>query len=129
VSSGTARLCPVYPSSTTDAQWRLLEPLLPPAGNTGGKGGRNEKYSRRLVLDAIFYLVSDGIAWRALPWEFLADGVQHLPPLGGNGRVATGSRCAARPSAGTGWPQTHPVGFQNTAAAADLRFMPRVDIR
>src|ERR1700736_813830 len=69
-SPGTVGLCRGYPSSTTDAQWRLLEPLLPPAGNTGGSGGRNEKHPRRLVLDAIFYLVSGGIAWRALPREF-----------------------------------------------------------
>jgi transposase len=69
-SARTLRPCPAYPSSTTDAQWRLLEPLLPPAGNTGGMGGRNEKHPRRLVLDAIFYLVRGGIAWRALPQEF-----------------------------------------------------------
>jgi transposase len=54
----------------TDAQWALLEPLLPPAGNTGGKGGRPEKWDRRLVLDAIFYLVRGGISWRQLPADF-----------------------------------------------------------
>jgi transposase len=41
----------------TDAQWVILEPLLPPPGNTTSKGGRPEKHPRRLVLDAIFYLV------------------------------------------------------------------------
>jgi len=69
-SRAATRLCPAYPSSTTDAQWSLLEPLLPPPGNTGGKGGRDEKHPRRLVLDAIFYVVCGGIAWRALPREF-----------------------------------------------------------
>jgi transposase len=54
----------------TDAQWNLLEPLLPPPGNTGGRGGRPEKHDRRRVLDAIFYLVRGGIAWAALPTEF-----------------------------------------------------------
>jgi transposase len=54
----------------TDAQWALLEPLLPPPGNTGGRGGRPEKHPRRRVLDAIFYLVRSGIAWAALPAEF-----------------------------------------------------------
>ena len=39
-SSTAARLCPVYSCSTSDAQWALLEPLVPPPGNTGGKGGR-----------------------------------------------------------------------------------------
>jgi transposase len=48
----------------------ILEPLLPPAGNTRGKGGRSEKHSRRLVVDAIFYLVRGGIAWAQLPHDF-----------------------------------------------------------
>jgi transposase len=61
----------VYPSSSlTDAQWSLPEPLLPPPGNTGGRGGRPEKHCRRIVLDAIFYVVRGGIAWRQLPAEF-----------------------------------------------------------
>jgi transposase len=63
--------CPVYPSSSiTDAQWAVLEPLLPPPGNAGGRGGRPEKHPRRRVLDAIFYLVRGGIAWAALPHDF-----------------------------------------------------------
>src|SRR3954454_11170888 len=80
--------CGFYPSSSmTDAQWALLEPLLPPPGNAGGRGGRSEKHprprgldgvflpvrgrsGRRGVLDAIFYLVRGGIAWAALPAEF-----------------------------------------------------------
>src|SRR5436305_9313835 len=63
--------CGFYPSSSmTDAQWAVLEPLLPPPGNTGGRGGRPEKHPRRRVLDAIFYLVRGGIAWAALPAEF-----------------------------------------------------------
>jgi transposase len=63
--------CTVYPSSSvTDAQWALLEPLLPPPGNTEGRGGRPEKYCRRMILDAIFYVVRGGIAWRQLPSEF-----------------------------------------------------------
>ncbi|MFD7045889.1 transposase [Rhodococcus jostii] len=62
----------MYPSSSaTDAQWAILEPLLPPPGNTTGSGGRPEKHCRRLVLDAIFYVVRGGIVWRLLPAEFL----------------------------------------------------------
>jgi transposase len=57
-------------SSITDAQWRVLEPLLPSPGNSTGKGGRNEKHDRRRILDAIFYLNRGGIAWRQLPREF-----------------------------------------------------------
>ena len=54
--------CSGYPSSSiTEAQWAVLEPLLPPPGNIQGRGGRPEKHPRRLVLDAIFYLVRGGI--------------------------------------------------------------------
>ena len=63
--------CGFYPaSSLTDARWAIIEPLLPAPGNTAGRGGRPEKHSRRLVLDAIFYLVRGGIAWRARPADF-----------------------------------------------------------
>jgi hypothetical protein len=50
-----------YPGSTmTDGQWALLAPLLPAAGSTGGRRGRPEKWDRRLVLDAIFYVARRG---------------------------------------------------------------------
>src|SRR3712207_280332 len=63
--------CGFYPSSSmTDAQGPLTEPLLPPPGNTGGRGGRPEKHDRRRMLDAIFYVVRGGIAWAALQAEF-----------------------------------------------------------
>ena len=42
----------------------------PTAGQYRGRGGRPEKHPRRLVLDAIFYLVRGGIAWAALPRDF-----------------------------------------------------------
>jgi transposase len=50
----------------TDAQWVLIEPLLPPAKT----GGRPEKHPRRDVVDAILYVVRAGCAWRALPADF-----------------------------------------------------------
>ena len=63
--------CPFYPSSSmTAAQWAIIQPLLPPPGNTTGKGGRPEKHPRRIVLDAIFYLARGGIAWRQMPADF-----------------------------------------------------------
>jgi transposase len=63
--------CPLYPSSSiTDAQWAVLEPFLPPPGNTMGNGGRPEKHPRRIILDAIFYVARGGIAWRQMPNDF-----------------------------------------------------------
>jgi transposase len=54
----------------TDTEWTILERLLPPPGSSNGKGGRPEKHPRRLVLDAIFYVVRGGIAWRQMPGDF-----------------------------------------------------------
>ncbi|MFD0277817.1 IS5 family transposase [Kitasatospora sp. NPDC127111] len=58
-----------YPSDLTDEQWALVEPLLPPA-RVGPKGGRREKYPRRRIVDASFYVVRTGCAWRQLPKDF-----------------------------------------------------------
>ena len=55
-----------YPSDLTDAQWQLLEPLLPAAK----PGGRPRKTDLRAVLDALFYLNREGCSWRALPHDF-----------------------------------------------------------
>lgn len=55
-----------YPSDTSDAQWALIEPLLPAPES----GGRPEKHPRRDVVDAILYVVRAGCAWRALPVDF-----------------------------------------------------------
>ncbi|WP_311319336.1 IS5 family transposase [Streptomyces sp. PanSC19] len=58
-----------YPSDLADEQWALVEPLLPPA-RVGPKGGRREKHPRRRIVDAIFYVVRTGCAWRQLPKDF-----------------------------------------------------------
>jgi transposase len=55
-----------YPSDTSDEQWAIIEPLLPPVRT----GGRPEKHSRRAIVDAILYVVRAGCAWRALPADF-----------------------------------------------------------
>ncbi|WP_317496463.1 IS5 family transposase [Haloechinothrix sp. LS1_15] len=56
-----------YPSDTTDAQWALIDPLLPGPVWLSGNGGRREVHCRREIVDAIFYVVDNGITWRALP--------------------------------------------------------------
>jgi transposase len=55
-----------YPSDLTDAQWALIEPLLPRAKT----GGRREKHPRRDIVDAILYVVRTGCSWRQLPVDF-----------------------------------------------------------
>jgi transposase len=55
-----------YPSDTSNAQWALVEPLLP----APHEGGRPEKHPRRAVVDAILYVVRTGCSWRQLPGDF-----------------------------------------------------------
>src|ERR1044071_4006168 len=55
-----------YATDLSDAEWLQLEPLIPEAK----PGGRPRKYPMREVLNAIFYLVRAGCAWRLLPHEF-----------------------------------------------------------
>src|SRR6188472_4254385 len=62
--------CAVYSSSVTDAHWAILEPLLAAPGSTAGRGGRPEKHCRRVIVDAILYIVRSRIAGRQLPVEF-----------------------------------------------------------
>ena len=52
-----------YPTDLTDAEWALLAPHLPPASPRG----RPRVHSYRVILNAIFYLVRGGCAWRLLP--------------------------------------------------------------
>lgn len=59
-----------YPSDTTDTQWALIDPLLPDPAWLAGHGGRPELHCRRAIVDAIFYVVDNGLKWRALPADF-----------------------------------------------------------
>lgn len=59
-----------YPSDTTDSQWAVIDRLLPDPAWLAGKGRRREVHCRRAIVDAIFYVVDNGIKWRALPADF-----------------------------------------------------------
>jgi transposase len=59
-----------YPSDTTDAQWAVIDVLLPDPASLSGAGGRPEMHCRRDIVDAIFYLVDNGTKWRSLPADF-----------------------------------------------------------
>jgi putative transposase len=59
-----------YPTDLTDAQWRVLQPLIPPAE----PGGRPREVDMREVLNGIFYQTRGGASWRMLPHD--------LPPWG-----------------------------------------------
>lgn len=61
---------PRYPSDMTDAEWALIEPLLPSAACTTPSGGHPEKQPRREIIDGTRCLVDNGIKWRAMPADF-----------------------------------------------------------
>jgi putative transposase len=54
-----------YPTDLSDAEWRLLEPLIPPVK----PGGRPARHTRRELVNAIAYWVRSGCAWRLLPHD------------------------------------------------------------
>src|SRR3954467_1708338 len=51
-----------YPSDLTDAQWEIVEPMLPLIKSPG----RIPKHPRRAIVDAILYVVRSGCSWRKL---------------------------------------------------------------
>ena len=55
-----------YPTDLTDAQWIILEPLVPPPK----PGGRPPSHLRRELLNAMLYVLRGGSAWRSLPHAF-----------------------------------------------------------
>lgn len=55
-----------YASDMTDAEWRLLQRLLPPPHRLG----RPRTTDLRRVMEAVLYILSTGCQWRALPREF-----------------------------------------------------------
>jgi transposase len=55
-----------YASDTTDEEWALIEPHLPPPASRG----RTRGTSMREVVNSIFYIARSGCQWRLLPKEF-----------------------------------------------------------
>lgn len=55
-----------YASDLTDAEWTLIARKLPPRR----KLGRPREVDLREVVQAIFYILSTGCQWRALPSDF-----------------------------------------------------------
>jgi len=55
----------VYPSDVTDAEWAILEPLIPAVK----PGGRPEEIERREIVNGILYVLRSGCPWRLLPHD------------------------------------------------------------
>ncbi|MFD5721515.1 transposase [Streptomyces sp. NPDC127036] len=60
-----------------------MRDLLPVPGWLAGRGGRQEGYCHREMIDAVRYLVDNGIKWRAMPADFPPARLCLLRPLAG----------------------------------------------
>jgi len=75
-----------YPSDMTAAEWAEVRAVLPVPCWLEGRGGQPEGYCHRQMIDAIRYLVDNGIKWRAMPSDFPAwDRVYSFYGAGGIG--------------------------------------------
>lgn len=52
-----------YKSDLTDAEWKIIKPLIPPAK----KGGHPRTVNMREVINGIFYVLKTGCSWEMLP--------------------------------------------------------------
>lgn len=55
-----------YPTDLTDAEWKIVEPLIPKPQRRGPKANVDV----REILNGIFYFLHEGCQWRALPHDF-----------------------------------------------------------
>lgn len=90
-----------YPSHVTDAEWRLIEPLLP----LSPRKRRPLKHSRRTIVNGIFYIVRSGCAWRMMPhdlppWKTVYDYFWKWRRSGVIGRIHDALRTLVRTGAG-----------------------------
>jgi putative transposase len=59
-----------YPTDLTDEEWNQIQSLVPAPKSGKGKRGRPIALERRDLMNAIFYVVRSGCAWRLLPSDF-----------------------------------------------------------
>src|SRR5262249_31160283 len=118
------RSCLRYPRDLTDAEWAIVELMIPPARH----GGRKRSVNVREVLNGIVYVLRTGCQWKALPkdlppkstvhdylelwnWDGTLERIHHAlyvagreqegreaSPKGGDHRFADGKGCSKRGS-------------------------------
>ncbi len=59
-----------YPTDLSDEEWNQIKSLVPAPKSGKGKRGRPVESDRRSLVNAIFYVVRAGCAWRLLPGDF-----------------------------------------------------------
>jgi transposase len=122
----TSSTTKTYPSDLRDEEWAILDPLIPRAR----KPGRPEKYSKRAILNAIFYLVRSGCAWRMLPndlppWKLVWHYFAHWKKQGVWARLNDTLRDAVRLQAGK--KKLRPLRFSTRKVCEQLNKAEFVD--
>ena len=56
-----------YPGELTDKEWELIKPIVE---KNESPRGRKSKYGKRVMMNAMFYLIRSGCSWRLLPSDF-----------------------------------------------------------
>ncbi|WP_308406894.1 transposase [Streptomyces sp. AC555_RSS877] len=76
-----------YGSDLTEAEWPVLRPLLPVPAWLQGRGGRPEGNCHRVMLDAVRYVVDNGVKWKSTcpVTSRRTSGARVRPPLAGHG--------------------------------------------
>ena len=96
-----------YESDTTDAEWFVMEPLLPEASALG----RPRATDLRTVMNAILYIASTGCQWRQLPKDFPPySTVQGYFYAGSRGGICLAELRSRYGVARGGWPRGEPNG-------------------
>ncbi|QQR53351.1 transposase [bacterium] len=54
-----------YPSDVSDSEWEVIEHHF-----DSGNYGNRKKYSKRELVNAVFYIIKTGCQWRMLPKDF-----------------------------------------------------------
>ena len=62
-----------YPTDLTDAEWALVEPLIPPAR----RGGNKRTVDLRAVMDGLMYILGTGCQWAAIPKDLAPRSTVH----------------------------------------------------
>jgi putative transposase len=62
-----------YPTDVSDAEWAIIEPLIPPAKH----GGAPRRVNLREVWNTVSYVLSSGCQWAAIPNDLAPKSTAH----------------------------------------------------
>ncbi|MEU9993079.1 transposase [Streptomyces sp. NPDC048045] len=97
---------PCHGSDMTEAEWQVIRVLLPEPAGLEERSGRPEGYCQRVMLDAVRYVVDNGVKWANLTADFAPYPARACfrPPLADDGPARRAPRPAAWQGPGEGVP-------------------------